>query len=102
MAWRSSVDTELSQTALAVTASALVPWLVTSFGRLRSLGESERYLEFAAPAAWLLLLWLQPIGLSLVIALGLTFLAFYGATLAFMARADSCSTTATCRRSRRR
>lgn len=35
-----------------VATTALVPYVVTSVGRARVLGEAERYLEFAIPAAW--------------------------------------------------
>jgi hypothetical protein len=40
---------------LALTCLALVPWILTSFDPFSILGESERYLEFATPPAWLLL-----------------------------------------------
>jgi hypothetical protein len=35
-----------------VAIAALVPWVVTNIGIARILGESERYLEFSMPAAW--------------------------------------------------
>ncbi len=41
--------------AFALSASALVPWVMSSFGPFRALGEPERYLEFAFPAYWFLL-----------------------------------------------
>ncbi len=71
--------------ALAVTLAALVPWILTAFGRMRVLGESERYLEFAAPAA-LVLLWTAQIGGHLLFALVAAAFLSYVATLVFMAR----------------
>jgi len=72
---------------LAMTLAAFVPWLVTAFGKARVLGESERYLEFAAPAGWLLL-WAAMPGPVLTLLLAVVFLVAYAATLAFTARSD--------------
>ncbi len=78
---------QYDEVALALTLAAFVPWFVTAFGRTRVLGESERYLEFAVPAAWILL-WTAMPGTGLALALAAVFVIAYGATIAFMARAD--------------
>lgn len=75
------------QAALAFALAALPPWLITAFGPFRILGESERYLEFAFPAAWLLLWSAAPpdARMWLFIAFALGFLAVYAANLRVLA-----------------
>lgn len=75
---------------LALTCAALVPWLLTAFDPFSILGESERYLEFATPPAWLLLWTTLP-----ATATGATFLlitavavAAYVVNLSVMGMAD--------------
>lgn len=65
--------------ALALALGALPPWLLTAFGPFRVLGESERYLEFAFPAAWFLLFALLegPAEGWLLVGMALAFLAVY-------------------------
>ncbi len=46
--------------ALSISIAVAVPWVLTSFGVLRILGEAERYLEFGFPAQWFLLFALLP------------------------------------------
>lgn len=73
--------------ATALVLAAVPPWLITAFGRARILGESERYLEFAEPAAWILLWAAAPAAAWpwLAFALAAVFLAGYAATWRFLA-----------------
>jgi len=74
--------------ALALTLAAVIPWLATSFGALRVLGEPERYLEYAWPTGWLLLWTTLGPGARAPAALLLTlfFVGFYLANLTLIAR----------------
>jgi hypothetical protein len=83
-AWKSGLGAR-ENVALALTLVALVPWIITAFGRARVLGESERYLEFAAPAAWVLLWTVHPGALVLGV-IAVAALLGYAATLMFIAR----------------
>jgi len=74
--------------ALALTLAAVVPWLVTAFGPARILGESERYLEFAAPAAWVLL-WAANPSPAIVGLIVVSVLVGYSATTIFMHRTQT-------------
>lgn len=84
-------DRELAaggQQALALSLAALAPWIATSIGRLRVLGEPERYLEYGWPAGWFLL-WtsLPPHGqATALIGIGAFFLAFYAVNLVLIGR----------------
>lgn len=71
------------QGLFAISAVALLPWLLTSFGSMRILGEAERYLEFAFPASWLLLWSAAPASYAapLLSGLALLFILIYGANL---------------------
>lgn len=71
--------------AFALTWVALVPWFLTAFGPARILGESERYLEFAAPAGWMLL-WLAHPSPLVIVLVSVACLGGYVATLVFMSQ----------------
>jgi hypothetical protein len=84
LAWHAGFGADVTVT-FALTLAALVPWIITPFGRARVLGESERYLEFAAPAAWVLLWTAHPSALVLGV-IAVAALIAYAATLLFIAR----------------
>jgi hypothetical protein len=84
LAWPSDFGAR-ENVALALTLAALVPWIITAFGRARVLGESERYLEFAAPAAWVLL-WMAHPSAGVLGVIAVAALIGYAATLMFIAR----------------
>lgn len=84
LAWSSPGNYELAL-AFALSWVALVPWFLTAFGPARILGESERYLEFAAPAGWMLLWFTHPSPLVIAVV-SLACLGGYVATVVFMSR----------------